>query len=76
MIVGRAQLLLLRTDDPETARSLRIMINQAGRAHRILRDLMFVGRHPQAGPDLAERLTCCVIHCASSRKNALRGEFV
>ena len=48
VIVGRAQLLLSRTDDPETARSLRIMINQAGRAHRILRDLMFVGR-PAAG---------------------------
>ncbi len=46
VIVGRAQLLLARTDDPETARSLRIMINQAGRAHRILRDLMFVARPP------------------------------
>jgi len=46
VIVGRAQLLLARTEDPETARSLRIMINQAGRAHRILRDLMFVARPP------------------------------
>ena len=46
VVVGRAQLLLARTDDVETARSLRIMINQAGRAHRILRDLMFVGRPP------------------------------
>jgi signal transduction histidine kinase len=46
VIVGRAQLLLSRTDDAETARSLRIMLNQAGRAHRILRDLMFVGRPP------------------------------
>ena len=44
VIVGRAQLLLARTSDPETARSLRIMLNQAGRAHRILRDLMFVAR--------------------------------
>ena len=44
VIVGRAQLLLARTTDPETARSLRIMLNQAGRAHRILRDLMFVAR--------------------------------
>jgi signal transduction histidine kinase len=50
VIVGRAQLLLSRTDDPETARSLRIMINQAGRAHRILRDLMFVGRPPARRP--------------------------
>jgi signal transduction histidine kinase len=46
VIVGRAQLLLARTDDPETAKSLRIMISQAGRAHRILRDLMFVARPP------------------------------
>src|SRR5262249_40244958 len=46
VIVGRAQLLLSRTDDAESARSLRIMLNQAGRAHRILRDLMFVGRPP------------------------------
>ncbi len=53
VIVGRAQLLLARTDDAETARSLRIMINQAGRAHRILRDLMFVGRPP------ARRLRTC-----------------
>jgi signal transduction histidine kinase len=53
VVVGRAQLLLSRTDDPETARSLRIMINQAGRAHRILRDLMFVGRPP------ARRLRTC-----------------
>jgi signal transduction histidine kinase len=44
VIVGRAQLLLARTSDPETARSLHIMLNQAGRAHRILRDLMFVAR--------------------------------
>src|SRR5262249_2767310 len=47
VIVGRAQLLLARTDDPETARALRIVINQAGRAHRILRDLMFVARPPE-----------------------------
>jgi signal transduction histidine kinase len=46
VIVGRAQLLLSRSEDAETARSLRIMLNQAGRAHRILRDLMFVGRPP------------------------------
>ena len=48
VIVGRAQLLLARTDDPETVRSLRIILSQAGRAHRILRDLMFVARPPVA----------------------------
>jgi signal transduction histidine kinase len=46
VVVGRAQLLLTRTDDPEAARSLLIILNQARRAHRILRDLMFVARPP------------------------------
>jgi signal transduction histidine kinase len=46
VIVGRAQLLLARSEDPEVARSLRIILNQAQRAHRILRDLMFVARPP------------------------------
>jgi signal transduction histidine kinase len=50
VIVGRAQLLLARTDDPETARSIRIILSQAGRAHRILRDLMFVARPPAPRP--------------------------
>jgi len=46
VIVGRAQLIQARTSDSETIRSLRIIIDQAGRAHRILRDLMFVARAP------------------------------
>jgi signal transduction histidine kinase len=46
VIVGRAQLLLARAEDPEVARSLRIIMGQAQRAHRILRDLMFVARPP------------------------------
>ena len=46
VIVGRAQLLLARTNEPEVARSLRIILNQAQRTHRILRDLMFVARPP------------------------------
>jgi signal transduction histidine kinase len=50
VIVGRAQLLLARTDEPETARSLRIILSQAGRAHRILRDLIFVARPPLPRP--------------------------
>jgi signal transduction histidine kinase len=50
VIVGRAQLLLGRTDHPETMRSLRIILSQAGRAHRILRDLMFVARPPAPMP--------------------------
>jgi signal transduction histidine kinase len=50
VIVGRAQLLLARTDQPETMRSLRIILSQADRAHRILRDLMFVARPPAPRP--------------------------
>lgn len=44
VIVGRAQLLLGRSRDPETTRSLRIILNQARRSHQMLRDLMFVAR--------------------------------
>ena len=50
VIVGRAQLLLGRTTDPETSRSLRIILSQAQRTHRILRDLMFVARPPAPRP--------------------------
>jgi signal transduction histidine kinase len=46
VIVGRAQLLLSRSQDPDVARSLRIILNQAQRTHRILRDMMFVARPP------------------------------
>ncbi len=53
VIVGRAQLLLARAEDPEVTRSLRIIMGQAQRAHRILRDLMFVARPP------APRLRAC-----------------
>ena len=44
VIMGRAQLVLARTTDPEATRSLRAIIAQAQRTHRILRDLMFVAR--------------------------------
>jgi signal transduction histidine kinase len=50
VIAGRAQLLLARTGEPEFARSLRIMLSQATRAHRILRDLIFVARPPAPRP--------------------------
>ena len=50
VIVGRAQLLLGRTHDAETERSLRIILGQAQRTHRILRDLMFVARPPAPRP--------------------------
>ncbi len=50
VIVGRAQLLLGRTPDAETSRSLRIILGQAQRTHRILRDLMFVARPPSLRP--------------------------
>jgi signal transduction histidine kinase len=50
VIVGRAQLLLARSEDPAVARALRIILGQAQRAHRILRDLMFVARPPAPRP--------------------------
>jgi signal transduction histidine kinase len=50
VILGRAQLLLARQDDPEAVRSLRAIIAQAQRAHRILRDLMYVARPPEPRP--------------------------
>jgi signal transduction histidine kinase len=50
VIVGRAQLLLGRSTDSETCRSLRIILSQAQRTHRILRDLMFVARPPVLRP--------------------------
>jgi signal transduction histidine kinase len=50
VIVGRAQLLLAKANDPETVRSLRAVIGQGRRAHRILRDLMYVARPPALRP--------------------------
>jgi signal transduction histidine kinase len=50
VILGRAQLLLGRTVDVESARALRAIIGQAQRAHRILRDLMAIARPPRPRP--------------------------
>lgn len=50
VIVGRAQLLLARTSDPDAVRSLRAILAQAQRTHRILRDLMFIARTPEPRP--------------------------
>ena len=50
VIVGRAQLLLVRETDPAAVRSLRAILTQAQRAHRILRDLMYVARTPEPRP--------------------------
>ena len=44
VVLGRAQLLLGAAQDAETARALRAIIGQARRAHRIVRDLMYVAR--------------------------------
>jgi signal transduction histidine kinase len=63
VIVGRAQLLLGRAQDSESARSLRAIITQARRVHRILRDLMYVARPPAPRPRLCqpdEILRACV----------------
>jgi signal transduction histidine kinase len=50
VIVGRAQLLRARLADPDSSRSLETIITQAQRAHRILRDLMYIARPPRARP--------------------------
>ena len=50
VIVGRAQLLLAKATDPATSRSLRIILSQAQRTHRILRDLMFIARPSEPRP--------------------------
>lgn len=47
VIMGRAQLLLPRAVDEDAARSLRAIIGQAQRAHRILRDLIYIARPPE-----------------------------
>lgn len=54
VIVGRAQLLLARQPDPDTVQSLKIVIAQARRAHRILRDLIYVARPPELRPKPCE----------------------
>ena len=54
VIVGRAQLLLGQAEAPETARSLKIILAQAQRAHQILRDLMFVARPAEPRPRLCQ----------------------
>jgi len=58
VIVGRAQLLLAREEEPEAIRSLRAIIAQAQRAARILRDLMYVARpaEPRPRPCLPEEV--------------------
>jgi signal transduction histidine kinase len=50
VIVGRAQLLLAQETDPGAARSLRAILAQAQRAHRILRDLIYIARPPEPRP--------------------------
>jgi signal transduction histidine kinase len=50
VIQGRAQLLLAEADEPGMVRSLRAIISQAQRAHRMLRDLMYVARPPAQRP--------------------------
>jgi signal transduction histidine kinase len=81
VIVGRSQLLLARADDPEQGRSLRIIMAQAQRAHRILRDLMFFARPPAPRPRPcrpAELLRACVADFtdeSTARGVVVRGEI-
>ena len=50
VIVGRAQLLLAREEDPDRARALEAIVGQARRTHRMLRDLMGCARPAQPRP--------------------------
>lgn len=50
VVLGRAQLLLAKTDDPDRARALRAIMAQAQRAHRIVRDLMAFARPTASEP--------------------------
>lgn len=54
VIMGRAQLLLGRTNNPDAVRSLNAIIGQCQRAHRILRDLIYVARPPAPRPRLCQ----------------------
>ena len=67
VIVGRAQLLLTNEADPGRLRSLRAIIVQAQRAHRILRDLMFVARVPEPRPRICQPDEIVRGACATSR---------
>lgn len=69
VILGRAQLLLARQPGPDTVPSLRIIITQARRAHRILRDLIYVARPPELRPRPCEP-EAILRHCV----NDLQGE--
>lgn len=50
VILGRGQLLLSQESDPQAIRSIRAILSQAQRAHRILRDLMYYARTPEPRP--------------------------
>jgi signal transduction histidine kinase len=54
VIVGRVQLLLAQETDAAAVRSLRAVLAQAQRAHRILRDLMYVARPPEPRPKFCQ----------------------
>jgi signal transduction histidine kinase len=68
VILGRAQLLLVGETDPKAIRGLRAILTQAQRAHRILRDLMYVARPPELRPKFClpdEILKACLRDAAT-----------
>jgi signal transduction histidine kinase len=52
VIQGRAQLLLARATDDQTRSSLKAIVDQTLRAHRMLRDLIFIARPGEPRPRL------------------------
>ncbi len=47
VMIGRAQLLLTSATDANARRSLKLIVEQGNRLHRMLRDLIFIARPPQ-----------------------------
>lgn len=47
VVVGRAQLILARVEDPSAQQGLRTIIAQAKRANQLLKDLIYVARPPK-----------------------------
>lgn len=54
VIMGRAQLLVPKQSRPEDQQALRLIIAQAQRAHRMIKDLMYIARPPQPRPRLCQ----------------------
>ncbi|WP_158633345.1 ATP-binding protein [Tautonia sociabilis] len=69
IIAGRAQLLRSREPDPDRRKDLQTIIDQARRAHQILRDLIYIAR-----PPAPRRVPCLPDQVLRAVVDDLRGE--